>query len=249
MRIEKKYFSVEETLERWRMPERDLGYLAENDELRLSVRVYDLELESGYLHPPTAGSHNWVRECSELYTGLVDLYAGDAYMIFRCAETFLDAFRLPCGKHLRVVDGGEPLHVMLGDLLVRRDERNRLEKLRGFKGAGLCLDRPGFSASMDFRNVCCAGTHFHLGDVQARVVQELHRTAEAGEPWQSGKRLLTHARSRSMRMADVFKSQPNWRELIESNRRGHYRLKVHPDQSVGRTQGDGDPLHGGSKGG
>lgn len=39
MRIEKRYFSIEEIMERWRMPERDLGYLAENDELRLSVRV------------------------------------------------------------------------------------------------------------------------------------------------------------------------------------------------------------------
>ena len=39
MEIEKSYFTLPEILERWSMSEADLVYLAENDQLRLSIRV------------------------------------------------------------------------------------------------------------------------------------------------------------------------------------------------------------------
>ena len=229
MHIEKTYFTMEEILERWRIPERDLAYLAENDQLRLSVRVHDLVVELGRYHGAAPHEKEWIPERTEIHTGLVDLHAGDAHMLFRCAEGYLTDFRLPDGADLRIAEPGIPVHVMLGDLLVRRDERDRLEDLRGFNEVGVCCDRAGFSASADFRHVYCNGTYFRLGVVQARVVRELHRAAEAGAPWQGGKRLLTLAGSRSMRMADVFKSQPRWRHLIESNGRGQYRLKLDPD--------------------
>jgi hypothetical protein len=53
----------------------------------------------------------------------------------------------------------------------------------------------------------------------------LHAAAEAGQPWQNGKALLTTAGSRSLKMVDVFKSKPEWRELIQSDGRGNYRLR------------------------
>jgi hypothetical protein len=40
------------------------------------------------------------------------------------------------------------------------------------------------------------------------------------------KAILEQAGSASVRMADVFKSQPNWRKLIRSDRRGLYRLAL-----------------------
>lgn len=159
-------------------------------------------------------------------------------MLFRCAERNLSDFRLPKGDVVRIASGHEPPFVLLGDLLIRREERDRFEKVRGFSGAGLCSDRPGLSASPDFRHVCCNGTHFRLGVVQARVIKLLAEAAETGAPWQNGKKILTQARSRSLRMADVFRSQPKWRQLIESNGRGHYRL--HTDQEHGE-----DPAAGG----
>lgn len=224
VRIAKKYFSIEEVMERWHMPERDLGYLAENDELRLSVRVYGLHVEFGRFEWREDRSVVWQASRTTRHSGLLDLHAGDAFMIFRFAERNLIDFRTPKGDLVRIADGHEPLLVMLGDLLVRREERDRFEKLRGFTGAGLCSGQPGFSASEDFRHICCNGTHFRLGAVQARVVRLLAEASENGAPWQNGKKILTQARSRSLRMADVFKSQPKWRELIESNGRGHYRL-------------------------
>lgn len=225
MYIEKKYFSLEEVMERWQMPERDVGYLAENDELRLSTRVYDLCLEAGR-YIASSGLGRWVWDVCEKYSGLVDLHAGDAYMLFRCAERDLTEFRDLNGDRLRVPEASPPVHVMLGDLLVRREERDRVEQVQGFGAGMLKFGNLAFSTSTDFRNVSWKGTHYRFGEVQARVLRELRRAADEGEPWQSGKHLLTQAGSRSMRMADVFKSQPVWRELIESNGRGHYRLRA-----------------------
>ena len=226
MRIEKRYFSIEEVMERWRMPERDLGYLAENDELRLSVRVYDLPVEFGQFELYPQGTPTWRVTRTAVHSGLLDLHAGDAFMLFRCAERNLSDFRLPKGGAVRIASGHEPLLVLLGDLLMRREERDRFEKARGFSGVGICSGQPGLTASSDFRHVCCNGVHFRLGVVQARVVRLLAEASETGTPWQNGKKVLTQARSRSLRMADVFKSQPKWRELIESNGRGHYRLRM-----------------------
>ena len=69
-----------------------------------------------------------------------------------------------------------------------------------------------------------AGRQFRLGPIQAQVIRALHEAACAGEPWQSGKAILSAAGSKSLKMSDVFKSQKQWRSLIESNGRGNYRL-------------------------
>ncbi|MDP3958522.1 MAG: hypothetical protein Q8Q26_00280 [Pseudorhodobacter sp.] len=47
MEIEKAYFTLAEILDRWPISEADLIYLAENDKLRLSVRVFGLKIEFG----------------------------------------------------------------------------------------------------------------------------------------------------------------------------------------------------------
>ena len=117
-----------------------------------------------------------------------------------------------------------PIFVMIGDLLLRRDERDRFELEKGRSGKGMCSNRNGFSASPDYQNVCCNGSHFHLGPIQAQVVRVLHEAARDGDHWGIGKGILAAAGSKSLRMSDVFKSQKYWRELILSNGRGKYRI-------------------------
>ena len=82
----------------------------------------------------------------------------------------------------------------------------------------------GFHASADYQSVRCHGREFRLGPIQAQVVRILHAAAKQGDPWQSGKAVLSSAGSRSLKMADVFKSKKDWPLLIESNGRGAYRL-------------------------
>ena len=61
---------------------------------------------------------------------------------------------------------------------------------------------------------------------RTRAMSHAFEAAQAGAPWQNGKAILSRAGSKSLRMADVFKSQKAWRNLIRSDRRGGYRLNL-----------------------
>ena len=71
------------------------------------------------------------------------------------------------------------------------------------------------------------GLRLALGPRQADVVRQLHEAALAGNPWRNGKELLRNAGSESTRMHDLFKSKgADWSLLIDSDRRGLYRLAI-----------------------
>lgn len=226
MDIEKAYFSLPEVLERWSIPEDDLVYLAENDQLRLSIRVFDLPLEIGGYEEDSDGARFRVPEEQRYFSGLLDLHACDVFHLFRSGEVRLGEFRSGPSGYACLQDDYAPLYVVIGDLLLRRSERDRYEIKSGFHaGNGSCEDRT-FIASRDYKDVRCNGLQFQLGPIQAEVVRALHAAAQSGQPWQSGKQILAAARSKSLKMADVFKSKKNWRELIHSDGRGSYRLRV-----------------------
>ncbi len=83
--------------------------------------------------------------------------------------------------------------------------------------------RAEFQPDADYRHLTLNGRSFTLGDTQAKVVGALHRAQKAGFPWVHGKTLLAEAGSKSRTIGDLFKSQPDWRELIDSDRQGRYR--------------------------
>ncbi|MFO7856832.1 MAG: hypothetical protein R6V44_16760 [Paracoccaceae bacterium] len=224
IRIDKSYFTLPEVIERWAISMSDLAYLAENDRLRLSVRVFGLPVEFGE-HDETAEGEPFRVPCERVrHCGLLDLRPHHVFRLFRCGKASLRDFRAPDGGYA-LLHGTEPLRVTVADLLLRRDERDRFEAETGFQDRG---PEPGeeraFFASGDYHYVRCRGRGFRLGIIQAQVVRVLHEAARAGAPWQSGKAILAAAGSRSLKMADVFKSQPHWRHLIVSNGRGGYRL-------------------------
>jgi hypothetical protein len=68
------------------------------------------------------------------------------------------------------------------------------------------------------------GVEFRLGPIRREVVRKLHEASRTDQPWVSGKLLLPNP---TARMVDTFKSlKPSWRLLIESDRRGNYRLNL-----------------------
>lgn len=224
MEIEKAYFTLPEILDRWSISEADLIYLAENDKLRLSVRVFGVPLELGDYEETCDGEHFRVPTEQSRFSGLLDLYAQDVFQLFRCSEVHLSDFRTPRASYAALYGEADPIFVMIGDLLLRREERDRFEAETGFSGAETGPQLPVFSASPDYQDVRCGGHQFRLGPIQAQVVRALHEAARRGEAWQSGKAILSAAGSKSLKMSDVFKSQKQWRSLIESNGRGNYRL-------------------------
>ena len=226
MQIEKLYFTLPEILKRWSISEDDLIYLAENDKIRLSVRVYGVPLEFGDFEETPDGQCCRIPGELTSYGGLLDLHAQDVFQLFRYGEIRVRTFRTTRADYAVLQDGAEPILVLIGDLLMRRDERDRFEKLKGFSERSGIGDSGDFWASDDYREVRCNGHHFKLGPIQAEVVRALHEALEAGQPWQNGKVILTQAGSKSLRMADVFKSKKSWRQLIRSDRKGGYRLNT-----------------------
>lgn len=226
MQIDKLYFTLPEILDRWAITEADLVYLAENDQLRLSVRVFGVPIEMGDYEIAGDGTPLSIPWHQSPYSGLLDLHAPDVFQLFRCGEIQVREFRASCAAYASVMDGAEGVSIMIGDLLMRRDERDRFEVRKGFRASEATNEDNAFIASADYHEIRCNSIQFRLGPIQAEVVRLLHEAAQKDEPWQSGKRVLEIAGSRSMKMSDVFKSQAEWRELIKSNRRGAYRLNI-----------------------
>ena len=100
MEIEKAYFTLPEILDRWSISEADLIYLAENDKLRLSVRVFGVPLELGDYEETGNGERFRVPWEQSRFSGLLDLHAQDVFQLFRCSEAtsqrFPDAARVLC---------------------------------------------------------------------------------------------------------------------------------------------------------
>ena len=222
MEIEKAYFTLPEILDRWSISEADLVYLAENDKLRLSVRVFGVPLEFGDYEEAAGGDHFRVPFERIHYNGLLELHARDVFQLFRTAELTIADFRTPRAGYATIWGDRDGVLLTIGDLLLRREERDRFEAETQFSGATVAP--PHFSASADYQQIRCGARQFRLGPIQAQVVRALHAAASGGQAWQSGKTILSAAGSKSLKMSDVFKSQPHWRELIESNGRGSYRL-------------------------
>lgn len=226
MHIEKIYYTLPEILSRWSISEDDLVYLAENDELRLSVRVFGVPVEFGDYEEVAVGERHRLPWEQTRYSGLLDLHAYDVFQLFRCGEIHLREFRTSRADYATLMGEAEPVLVIIDHLLLRREERDRFEVETGFSRRGRGAEDQTFIASGDYQEIRCNGHRFKLGPIQAEVVRALHDAAQAGQPWQNGKAILSQAGSKSLRMADVFKSQTNWRQLIRSDRRGGYRLNL-----------------------
>lgn len=78
----------------------------------------------------------------------------------------------------------------------------------------------------DFCKIFTCGKWYHLGRMQAKVIKQLYFASFTKYPWVFGKELLYKAGSKSIYMRDLFKSHMSWHDLIESDKKGNYRLKI-----------------------
>jgi hypothetical protein len=130
--IDKAYFTLDEIEERWRLPHRDVVYLAENGLLRLSVRLFHMHLEWGEFDDlgngdwaPVPTDHRW-------FSGLQDLSERDAFRLFRDGEVAVDQFATPEEHHYcHLLEPTENITVRNTEVVVRREERDTVEQRHG----------------------------------------------------------------------------------------------------------------------
>lgn len=224
VRIDKHYFDLDEVSARWRMRIRDLGYLAENGDLLVSTRVECARLEHGTIEIERGQEFRIPYE-QEWFSGVIDLRRRDAFRIFRYGIAEVHYFHAEGDSYTAVIEPTPPVEVHLDHLVVRRDERDRIEAVHASAGQTVA-EGIAFQHASDYRHVRLGTTEMVLGPVQAEVVRLLHQAALSDNPWCDGKTLLSKAGATSLRMSDVLKSQKHWRLLILSDGRGRYQLRL-----------------------
>jgi hypothetical protein len=119
-----------------------------------------------------------------------------------------------------------PNRLVLAEVEIREAEPVEAEEQGGLATTAKEADR-GFEHDPDYRWVRLRGEEFKLGSKQSRVVRQLHAASRTDDPWVHGKELLRHKPAiESSSIRDLFKSKPNWKVLIESDGRSHYRLNL-----------------------
>jgi hypothetical protein len=151
--IEKDYFALEEVAERWRAPMRDLAYMAETGMVRVSVRLFDVRIERGiYERDPQDGAPYRIPFEQAVFTGLQDLLPRDAFRVFVAGEAQVVHFDAPGDAYTALIPPTEALIVRPPELVVRREERDRVES-SGLLGRPQEADLPALEQRYDYREV------------------------------------------------------------------------------------------------
>ena len=100
------------------------------------------------------------------------------------------------------------------------------ERLASTDEAGEAESFDGVIHDAEFRHITVSGQDQTFGDLQSKIIKILYEAAGTQNPWRFGKVMLEDAGSGSRNINELFRSKEDWRMLIESDRRGYYRLQV-----------------------
>ncbi|MEK6747520.1 MAG: hypothetical protein AABY33_10880 [Pseudomonadota bacterium] len=237
---EREYFSLKSLEKRWAMPLEDIYYAIESGLLRACTY-----LEINWMEFCYREGQKLIVEITTRCEGWAGVEPKDCRRIFSKGERKLTSFISVRndGHILRLSNEPpqRPITVSINDLMVLADDCKAFEELhkidvctngkkirllRATKDDSLQLPQKlAFVASNNYQNIQIGEQLFTFGMIQAKIIKRLHDAVRQESPWVNGKQLLHYAGSTGDKLRDVFKSQPAWREIIESDGRGYYRLK------------------------
>lgn len=96
----------------------------------------------------------------------------------------------------------------------------------GVHGTNEASTAPEFEFRDGFRWVKIRGREFSLPVVAAKVVEVLYRAHNEGRPDVPWKTIASQVMSHPKSMSEVFKTVPDWKQLIKTTRRDLYRLNL-----------------------
>ena len=178
------------------------------------------------------------------YEGYIPLYPKDVRNIMRASEVPLRIFPGNSdGEEIILKNGAPDCWFRADDIVILQESLSHLklknkEKMQDIRVTAIArLDEiwPQFRSKKDepathdphFQNVTFKGHHYAFGLVQADIIKQLYNAAKSGYPKVHFKTLFVKSGAQSMRIRDVFKSQPGWKDIICHDNRGYYWL--HPD--------------------
>jgi hypothetical protein len=233
---QKSYFFVPEVAERWGATVSDIATYAHEGLIQLCAMAVNLHVQTGYYEHIEEDDYTYIPTGQDVLNGPQPVRADDVWRILQdkigSISTFATAHQ---NGVLQLCEGVAPLRLTLHQLLITRDERNRFECEYGLSVSETdSKQAPVFTHSSNYSEVTLRGERFSLGPSQACVMRELHAAYLRGELWLNQQDLLRSC-ARSTRLVDLFKSQPNWRDLFVLDGRGACRLNL-PDQAPPKSR-------------
>lgn len=215
---EKDYYYLEELGERG-ISLADIKYWLTKGHIGVSVWLDGVPLE--FAHKETVGGKSVkTAEVIDDFSGLQQLHKRDVQDILRRGCKHLRQFCAYNGYHsISLESGHDSIELSDKDLVISKDQLGKMSsmKLENFHS---------FVIENDGRYVKKANREWHFSDMQAALVKALCEASLTENPWLNGKQTLHLIGAQTFRVKDLFKHQSNWRELIESNGKGYYRLLI-----------------------
>ena len=223
--LSKEYFSLKELCDIWAVSREDLLYYGENGILEISVRPAAIMagIERSGCH---FAFYSLQSEGKRQYFSPQPLLPTDIYRIIKAGTEAVPVYHTKYRFNKKISDIIENKGIMLSytDLVVTRAEKHCFEISNG-----MCLNERQidvFRHSGDFREVYYDNRRYQFGVIQARIIALLYAASRTEMPWVHGKDLLNKAGSESLRVAALFRGNSGWQELVFSDRRGYYRLRL-----------------------
>lgn len=232
---ERRYYYIPELIKRWPCEAEDVHYCIEAGHLEVRIWLDNIPVEEIMIvAEPSGRLSKHAISCTRL-NGNYSLYPEDCRKVLRRGDSRLKRVCHARPEHFYSVKESHQFPMMMTDLIILKEEARRFEKAHGLQSRKSSMPGPNnpvpeirgtFDCSPDYHMVKLRGRTYYFGYMQSSVIKQLHQANKNGKPWCNGKTLLHKAGSSTLRLADLFKSQKDWRELVLSNKRGQYRLNI-----------------------
>jgi hypothetical protein len=222
---QRRWYRIADVAKRWNMPLSDIEDYALDEVLQLSVFVVDVPVEANGWE---LGDENFRSPQGMLFVnGPQPLLRRSLLEIFRTGQAEVRSFptELP-NKYVHVRSGVPAVIARREDLILTCEERDRFEHDHAVQTDAGKPATTDVWHSDDFSRVRVAREWHSFGPKQAAVLRLLKTASDSDNPWLDGKRLLDEADAATMRLIDLFKRKPAWRQMILADGKGRYRLNI-----------------------
>ena len=209
------FLDVEELAKRWHCGIGVIEMLAETGQIGCCIRPVALEI---------ALDSNWPEK--ERPSSQIPLHHHlDQKEIYRL-------FRHPTipqiiNSHKKKIPNAPDISIVFADIVFF------LECIKDFEDRNKIHKESDFQiATSDFTCIIWQGKELKFGETQGKVIRMLWEAREKGELWVYGKRILSGIGSGSARIQSIFRNHKTWREIIATDSKGRYRLKLPPKQGL-----------------
>lgn len=201
IKIDKKFLSIQELIQRWDCTKYDLQYIIEDGDIKVYVRPVAIEVACAPLF-----SYDILDELKHCPLSLTDIH-----------RVFISPEKIIPVSHFgtKVIDTN--VYVTFDDLIILTEDIQQYEEEHS--NAFILL-------SADYRQFKLHGHILQMGVKQATVIKYLHERSRTDNPWVHGKELMKIAGSESWKIQNLFGHNKDWRIAVASDGHGYYKLNI-----------------------